>query len=594
MKSHPKEFINIKDRLDDISKTKDFIPLINEIFEEVRGKNDIEISFPKGTYHFYPTHCVKQEYFMSNTSDNNPKNCGIFLKDQKNIIINGNHSDFIFHDRMSTFTLDNCDHITIQNANLDWEIPLGAEARIVKVKRLYVDIELDPVKYPHKIKRGKIIFMNEYSESKWQGVMEFNIHQRVIPLKTGDRSLGFNWRSYIARRKKNNIIRLYYLVDNPPEVGNYIVMRHHERDHAGIFIFHSKNIMLENINMYSNAGLGVLTQKSENLQCNNVNVIPNREKREFLSGHDDGFQISNCKGEVIIENCEFEGLMDDPINIHGTSVKIQEILSERSLIASFEHHQSIGMIFAQKGDEIGFIDHKTMHTVQKVWADDVEKIDQKQFIIKFSDSIPKTIKKGDALENLSWTPNVLIRKCKFLSCRARGLLISTSGKVIVEENYFKSSGTAILIAGDANNWYESGAVNDVLIQRNDFSEFCLANMYQFCEGIISICPEIPKPSMTEIFHKNIKIYDNLFHPFDYPVLYAFSTETLSFVNNKIMRSSIYHPYHKRKAMISLEYCKNIIIEGNQIQKEILGQNVCLKNTEKDSVSIENQNNIILE
>lgn len=38
-----------------------------------------------------------------------------------------------------------------------------------------------------------------------------------------------------------------------------------------------------------------------------------------------------------------------------------------------------------------------------------------------------------------------------MSCRARGILVSTPGKVLIERNYFESSGSAILIAGDANN-----------------------------------------------------------------------------------------------------------------------------------------------
>jgi hypothetical protein len=35
-----------------------------------------------------------------------------------------------------------------------------------------------------------------------------------------------------------------------------------------------------------------------------------------------------------------------------------------------------------------------------------------------------------------------------------GLLVSIPGKVIINQNEFESSGSAILIAGDANGWYE--------------------------------------------------------------------------------------------------------------------------------------------
>ncbi len=143
---------------------------------------------------------------------------------------------------------------------------------------------------------------------------------------------------------------------------------------------------------------------------------------------------------------------------------------------------------------------------------------------------------GDALENLTWSPEVTIRGCHFASNRARGVLISTPGRVLVESNRFESSGSAILIAGDANYWHESGAVTEVTIRGNVFEAPCLTSMYQFCEGIISICPEIPKLDPAFPFHRNIRIEDNEFHPFDFPVLYAKSTAGLTFSNNRLIRS----------------------------------------------------------
>jgi len=104
--------------------------------------------------------------------------------------------------------------------------------------------------------------------------------------------------------------------------------------------------------------------------------------------------------------------------------------------------------------------------------------------------------------------------------RARGVLVSTPGRVLIERNRFASSGSAVLIAGDANYWYESGAGRDVTIRGNVFAPACLGSPYQFGEGIVSVYPEIPAPDTAFPFHRNIRIEDNEFHPSDYPVLYA--------------------------------------------------------------------------
>ena len=569
----------------------DTIPFVQNILNEckkVRRKNpilNIIIVFPKGIYNFYPENSIKKDFYMSNTSDNNPKSCGIYLNNLKNITIEGNGSKFLFNDSMSAFILDNSENITIRNISIDWKRPLGSECKIISVTKKYVDIELDEKKYPYEIKGKKLIFITNRSKSKWRGSMEFDPEHRIIPIGTGEHTLGWNWITYRAQKLNENIVRLKCRFRNRPKVGNFLVMRHHERDHAGIFIQKCKNIILNDINMYSNAGLGILAQYSENLSFGNTNFTPNLVERHFLSGHDDGFQISNCKGQISIENCSFEGLMDDPINCHGTSVKILRVLSKKILKVKFMHHQSVGLMFGEPGDIVGFINHSSMETLGIA---KIKKIDYKTktiLEIEFQGEIPENIEVSDALENLTWVPNLLIKNCQILSCRARGILISTPGKVIIENNYFKSSGSAILVAGDANGWYESGAVKDVIIRNNEFSEYCLANLYQFCEAIISIYPIIPKPSYLTPFHRNILIENNKFHVFDYPVIYALSVDNLNIIGNEIKRSSLYQPFHKRKSTFSFDACVNVKIESNKFIGDVLGKNIWTQNMPKTELNI---------
>ena len=110
-------------------------------------------------------------------------------------------------------------------------------------------------------------------------------------------------------------------------------------------------------------------------------------------------------------------------------------------------------------------------------------------------------------------------------------------------------------------------------------------MYQFCEGIISICPEIPQLDPVHPFHRNIRIENNEFHPFDYPVLYAKSVDGLTFSNNRIIRSHDFAPFHSRHANLTLEACHNVRIEANHFEGEVLGKNITLKQTAESDVSI---------
>ena len=265
--------------------------------------------------------------------------------------------------------------------------------------------------------------------------------------------------------------------------------------------------------------------------------------------------------------------MDDPVNVHGTAVQVIEIKSGRELRCRFMHHQSTGMEWAFEGDSISFIDHSTLQSMGIGSVAGFKALNETDFILTLNDNVPANFHVKDALENLTWTPSITVRNSLFAVNRARGILISTPGKVLIEGNTFQSSGSAILIAGDANQWFESGAVKDVIIRKNTFTDECLTSMYQFCEAIISIEPEIPNVQADKPFHRNITITENNFHPFDYPVLYAKSTGSISFTNNSITRSHRFKPFHSRKDMFTFVACSKILVAGNKFQGDVLGKHI---------------------
>lgn len=148
--------------------------------------------------------------------------------------------------------------------------------------------------------------------------------------------------------------------------------------------------------------------------------------------------------------------------------------------------------------------------------------------------------------------------------------------MLIEKNEFETSGSAILIAGDANYWFESGAVTDVLIRDNRFKAPCNSSPYQFCEAVISIYPEIPEPDTNLPFHRNIRIENNRFELADYPLLWALSTDSLSFVGNTVVRSHLFEPWHPNRQTFTIDACKNVVIGANIFDDEVLGRNVLLK------------------
>jgi hypothetical protein len=569
------------------------VPFVKKALAACKNKKTAVLVFPKGRYDFWPQYCEEKLYYESNTDVIPLRRCPFLIEGFTGLTIDGMGADFIYHDRMQPLTIDSSENITIRNINIDWDVPMMAQGQIITVGKDYMDVAIN-AESPYEINNGKIFFLGEGWKSELWDAMEFDKETGFIAPGCGDGCLGDGFYSYKASAISPGLVRINYQISRKPGIGNYLALRHSARDHAGTFIVNSKNITIENLNMYQNAGLGILSQYSENLTFRNVNSGPNRAKKRLFAGHDDGLHFSNCRGQITVDSCRFQGLMDDPINVHGTSVQVIEKINDRKLLCKFMHNQSIGTVWARPGEKIGLIENESMATIGFAVVESFTAKNAREFEITFKEALPQAVSVGDAVENLTWAPDVLVKNSFFGNCRARGMLVTTPGKVIIENNVFESSGSAILIAGDANGWFESGAVNDVLIRNNVFNDACLTSIYQFCEAIISIYPEIPKINSKLPFHRNIRIEKNTFNPFDYPVLYAKSVKGLTFNDNTINRSIRFQPFHQRKWMITLDACKQVEIRRNTLNGAVLGKNIKMMATVPADVKLDKKQGIAAE
>ncbi len=563
------------------------VPAVQAALKACKGKENIVLVFPKGRYDFWPQHAIEKVYYESNTTDNNPKTLGILVEELNNLVIDGETSSFIYHGTIQPFTIDRCNNVSIKNVKIDWDFPLTGQGEVIDTTSKYIDVKIDEKQYPFEIENGKLMFVGEGWKSGIWIIMEYERNTHIIAPQTGDiPALGNDWKKYNAERIGAGVVRLTYPFKRKPKPGNFLIFRHSPRDHAAIFIQKSKDVKLLNMDIHHCAGLGILSQYTENLDFRKINFVPNAEKDRYFSGHDDAMHYSSCKGTIVVDSCRYAGLMDDPINIHGTYVKIIEKLGANKLLCRFMESMSVGMEWARTGEEVGFINNESLQTIGKGVVSAFKPISTTDFEITFANDVPPNVKIDNGLENLTWTPSATITNSSFESCRARGILVSTPKKVVIENNVFSSSGSAILVAGDVNSWYESGAVTDLLIKGNKFLAPTMTSHYQFCEAIISLFPEVPVLNeKTPTYHRNIRIVNNEFHSYDYPILFAQSIDRLTFEDNSLQRSYDYKPFHDRKATFSLIACKNVVIKNNFIDDHLLGKNIRLQFMDKKEVML---------
>ncbi len=545
---------------------------VKKAIESCKNHSGATLVFPKGRYDFYPENAEKREYFISNTSSESEcpskiKNVGLLFENMKNLTVEGNGSLFVFHGKMITYALVGCENIQLQNFTVDFDRPTMSEITFTQVTPTTIEATVHPDS-KYAIMDGKVQWFGD----NWVSKHFFSILTDSVE----GTELYSSWDPLLnSKVTELDLFKLRFEGDfthTNYKVGKTLTIRDHIRDHVGVFINLSKNVRLNNITMHYMHGLGIVSQFSENLHYNNVQIIPSRKR--MIASSADGMHFSGCKGFIKVENCRFKGLHDDPMNIHGTYLQITEIQSPTELVVRFMHSQTYGFPAFFQNDTIAFIRSEALLTYGKAVATKVSRVSDREIRVELSKPIPKDVKIGDCLENLTWTPSLTVRNCRFEMTNTRGLLVTTPREVLIENNYFYRIGMhAIQIAGDAGSWYESGAVQNVTIRKNVFDE-CGYNIRPESYPI-AINPENHEVVKDHWVHHNIYIRENTFNLLDGLILKARSTNNLVFQNNTITQSNWVSPLDGRKPeetlppAFKLENCNKVVSDSALINSCLL-------------------------
>lgn len=532
--------------------TKDIQAAIEEA-KSYDGKS-VTIELQNANYNIYRKSSSHQLYHISNTTSEkeNPdqtKHIGLWLKGLKNITIDGKGAHLITHGEMTSFVIDGCENITLKNFTVTAADPTVPELTATEVGDRHMTVRIHP-QSKYLIKDGKFSFVGD----SW--TLSEGIAQSYDPEKD------ITWRSWSplpglqkAIELEPNLLRFTYNTKPQATPGMIFQMRDGIRDEACGLIQYSKNVTLEDVHLAFLGNFGLVGQMSENITYRNLTFAPETGSGRTCAGFADFVQMSGCKGLILIENSRFTGAHDDPINIHGTHLAVTDFLSPNEVVVKYMHHQTYGFQSFLPGNEIEFIDPYSLLPLASFKVKKSKMKSEREIIVTLDKSVPDLIRKKPELviENVTYTPEVIIRNNFFSRIPSRGLLVSTRRKILIENNtFFRMQMSGILIADDARSWFESGMVRDVTIRNNNFIE---------CnEPVILIAPE---NSRNEGYvHRNITIANNRFKLIGKDAISARSVDGLNINGNLFL-----HPEAINiEGLITTTDCQNVIIKDNIIEK----------------------------
>jgi len=459
-------------------------------------------------------------FYCSNTAKKHENPDGtrfsaLYLDGKKNIIIDGNGSTLLIHGKMTPLILNNCKNITIKNLTIDYACPTMAEFKVLSNNAGECVIEINK----------DCLFRIEGNNLIWQGENDLNgvpywedsyignrRHIKIFDPKTeisrdfpradldfeSIESLGNN-RLKVALKKRNADF----------QVGCIYQTRNIVRDQTGSLFQRCENLNFENLRIKFMHGLGMVSQFCENVTYKNCDLTP-AENRTITSTAD-FFQFSGCKGNLIIENCKAQGAHDDYINVHGTHLRIIEADYENnSIIVRFMHDESWGFQAFERGDELEFIKWDNLQPYDKTKVVSYERLNDTDILLKLDRALPHIEINKDVVENATWTPNLYVRNCYFGATSGRGILCTTRGEVIIENNlFYKLWGPALLMEDDCNFWFESGYTKEIIFRNNQIISCDHGTTYPGAP-VIRYTPKIMDENFQGYVHGKLILENNTF------------------------------------------------------------------------------------
>lgn len=487
----------------DFELTNDHTFNIYNALQFCKKNNETELVFDKKTYELYEEKASESLLCVSNHDIYGLKKIAFLIEEMDDFTIDGGGSDFLIHGSIIPFAIKNSKNIILKNFTINVDQTMIMDAIITDSDDRYCDVTVNN-NVSYNVQSEKLTFYNSVGDSS---------ELRWICLRSRGTSKDFICESkdlYYSDIKdvKFELVgdKKLRIKDLPEKLDEniHILMGGNDRYGCNIFCVDSKDIKVSNVTMYRSYGMGIVGQKTENIEIDSLTV--KALEGSVLSLNADATHFINCKGLIKVKNSHFSEQMDDALNIHGVFTKIVD-KTEDYLLIKYMHHQAKGINTYENGSAISIVDAKSLISkgVYEVsCSEPINLIYTKLYIRGGTEGIDV----NDLVEDLTWSCGLVFENNRVENNRARGILIAAKGDVLIKNNYFNTPGTAILFESNGTHWFESGGTTAVTIEGNTFDN-CKFARSAWGKSVIDVVAR-ERFDEGKYYHKYINISDNSF------------------------------------------------------------------------------------
>ena len=552
--------IDVTDFGADPTGIRDSAPAIIAALAAARAHDGpVTVEFPAGRYDIWPEAAERRELYVSNTVGDDPrfrmKTIGILIDGIDDLRLDGNGSSLIFHGVQTTLAVIDSHRVTVSGLTVDFAVPTVIDATVtdagVRHGRAFRVLSV-PACTPYRIDGSHVVWHGETSPQGaeyWSGTDGLDYTQVHDPREQRTYRVDHN-PLFDAVASIDDLgggrLSIDYLTDEvPTDAGLVYQMRRTTRDHPGMLVLESSDVTLSRSTVHFLHGFGLVAQLSRDVTIDHVTFQTPADSGRSSAGFADFLQFSAVAGDVVIRSCTFDGPHDDPVNIHGTYLRVIGSPDARSLEVEYRHAETAGFPQFFAGDEVAIIDADSLSpageplTVAAVSGPSGRdgRHPLRRMTVEFTEPLAPALRSSQSalrslvVENLTLAPRVTISDNVFRNVPTRGVLVTSRRRVLIEGNTFdRVTMPSIYVSGDAQEWYESGAVRNLTISRNEFIDPAIP--------AILVAPTQPVLDPARPVHRGIVVRHNRFRGVRGTIVDARSVAGLRFHDNDVAPAAV--------------------------------------------------------
>jgi hypothetical protein len=258
--------------------------------------------------------------------------------------------------------------------------------------------------------------------------------------------------------------------------------------------------------------------------------------------------MRGARGHMLMENCSFEGMADDGINVHSSALSVVAIPAPDQIVVN-KHTFSV-----RPGDELVQVRPATAAVMEKVIVKAVQ--DQgNTWLVTLTKALEDSAA-GDNFYNLSESAApFVVRNCQFKNYRGRGILVSAHGGTIENCTFEMPEGWGVVLHYESSRWAEGPLAYDLNVLNNTFYGKGSADH-------AAIRTEVTTRDGAKVkgrpFH-DIQIEGNRFYDYGQPVMDLHHVRNVTIRDNRIFNADETLRKRSEYAAIELFNSENISI-----------------------------------